>query len=128
MEKKIRLLCSVIFAFALLCTLSLFDKETVKADDHQFTIDRNDALLRYSGTGGIIEINGHEGDCANLFDAGRRPVEEFTSVFPEGNGFVYEIREVIRCLSEGKLTSDVMTPDATIGCCKLYDQILRKRA
>ena len=85
-------------------------------------------FLSVTGTGGIIEINGHEGDCANLFDAGRRPVEEFTSVFPEGNGFVYEIREVIRCLSEGKLTSDVMTPDATIGCCKLYDQILRKRA
>ena len=83
-------------------------------------------FLSVTGTGGIIEINGHEGNRANLFDAGRRPVEEFTSQFPEGNGFVYEIREVIRCLKDGKLTSDVMPPDATIGCCKLYDQILGK--
>ncbi len=83
-------------------------------------------FLSVTGTGGIIEINGHEGNRANLFDAGRRPVEEFTSEFPEGNGFVYEIREVIRCLRDGKLTSDVMTPDATIACAKLFDQILGK--
>ncbi len=83
-------------------------------------------FLSVTGTGGIIEINGHEGNRANLFDAGRRSVEEFVSEFPEGNGFVYEIREVIRCLKEGKLTSDVMTPDATIACAKLFDQILGK--
>lgn len=79
-----------------------------------------------TGTGGIIEINGHEGTRAVRFDAGRRQIEEFTSEFPNGNGFVYEVREVIRCLSAGKLTSDVMTPEATIGCAKLFDQILGK--
>ena len=79
-----------------------------------------------TGTGGIIEINGHEGTRADRFDAGRRHVEAFISEFPNGNGFVYEIREVIRCLADGKLTSDVMTPDATIGCAKLFDQILGK--
>ena len=83
-------------------------------------------FIGITGTGGIIEVNGHEGDRALLLDAGRRPVEEFTSSFPEGNGFVYEIREVIRCLREGRLISDIMPPDATIGCAKLFDQILGK--
>ncbi len=82
------------------------------------------SFLSLTGTGGIIEVNGHEGTCAALMDAGRHVTETFESEFPEGNGFVYEIREVIRCLKTGKLTSDVMTADATIGCAKLFDRIL----
>lgn len=84
------------------------------------------SFLSLTGTGGIIEINGHEGTCAVLMDAGRRVPETFDSEFPEGNGFVYEIREMIRCLKADKLTSDVMTAEATVGCAKLFDQILRK--
>ena len=36
-----------------------------------------------------------------------------------------EIEEVVRCINEGKITSDVMPPEATIQCAELYDKILR---
>jgi len=85
------------------------------------------SFISITGTAGLIEIpNGHEGIGAVLCGTNRTPYETFNSQFPAGNGFVYEIREVIRCLREGKLTSDVMPPDATIACAKLFDQILGK--
>ena len=62
------------------------------------------------------------GDRVRLYDENRNLVEEV--VEPWENGFVYEIREVMRCVREGRLYSETMPPEATIECARIYDKIL----
>lgn len=77
-----------------------------------------------NGTRGCIELPwGSSGFTAQLFDDRRRLVETFEESFE--NGFVFEVREVVRCINEGLLYSPVMPPEATIQCAALYDRILR---
>lgn len=77
-----------------------------------------------NGDRGYIEIpfvsGGH---TIRLYDENRALCEEFTDCWE--NGFVYEIQEVIRCVREGKLHSDIMPPEATIECAKIIGKILR---
>ena len=42
---------------------------------------------------------------------------------PEINGFEYEIREVSRCVREGKTSSTVFPPEDSIATIQLMDQI-----
>ena len=77
-----------------------------------------------NGTKGSIELPwGSSGYTAKRYDDRRQLVETYEERFE--NGFVYEIEEMIRCISEGKITSDIMPPEATIQCAALYDKILR---
>lgn len=39
------------------------------------------------------------------------------------NGFVYEIREVIECVTHGKIESDVVPHKDTLECARIFDQI-----
>lgn len=77
-----------------------------------------------NGSDGYIELpfvsGGHK---IMRYDANRRLEEEFTEPFE--NGFVYEIEEVVRCIAQGKLYSEIMPPEATIACAEVFDQILR---
>ena len=76
-----------------------------------------------SGDRGYIEIPFVTfGDTVRLFDGNRELVEEVVDHWE--NGFVYEIREVIRCVREGRTVSETMPPEATIECARIYDKIL----
>lgn len=77
-----------------------------------------------TGDKGFVEIPFVTfGDTVRLFDENRNLVEEVVEHWE--NGFVYEIREVMQCIREGRLSSEIMPPEATIECAQLYDKILR---
>ncbi len=80
--------------------------------------------MMFNGTKGCIELPwSSSGSVAKRYDGRRQLAETFE--LPLANGFVYEIEEVVRCIHEGRLTSDIMPPEATIQCAELYDKILR---
>ncbi len=77
-----------------------------------------------NGTEGYIEF-----PCiislkeVRLYDKNRCLAEEFKA--PWQNGFEFQIEHMLRCLAEGKLTSDVVTPAITIESAAVYDAVLR---
>ena len=77
-----------------------------------------------NGSEGYIELpfvsGGHH---ARLYDERRNLVEEFYDPWP--HSFRFELEEVVRCIREGRITSDIMPPEATIECAEIYDKILR---
>ncbi|MBR5444479.1 MAG: Gfo/Idh/MocA family oxidoreductase [Clostridia bacterium] len=82
-------------------------------------------LMVINGTAGSIEIPvTHRGNTCKLFDGSGTETECFTCTYE--NGFTWEVEETVRCIREGKLTSAVITPEATIECARLFDQILRE--
>lgn len=77
-----------------------------------------------NGSEGIVELPFVSGGFdVRRYDCHRNLVEEFHEHWE--NGFVFELQEVIRCIREGRITSDVMPPEATIECAWIYDRILR---
>ena len=90
----------------------------------QATVSANPKEYYYiTGDRGFIELPFVTfGDRVRLYDGNRNLVEEV--VEPWENGFVYEIREVIRCIREGRLHSHIMPPEATIECTRIYDKLL----
>ena len=91
----------------------------------QATIAANPREYYYiTGDKGFIELPFVTfGDRVRLYDENRNLVEEV--VEPWEVGFVYEIREVIRCIREGRQYSHIMPPEATIECARIFDKILQ---
>lgn len=76
-----------------------------------------------NGSDGYIELPFSSGGFdAMLYDERRNLVEHFHQEWP--NGFVFELEEVIRCIREGRITSDIMPPEDTIACAEVFDKIL----
>lgn len=77
-----------------------------------------------NGSDGFVELpfvsGGHH---ARLYNSRRELVEEFYDPWP--HGFRFELEEVIRCIREGRITSEIMPPEDTIQCAEIYDRILR---
>jgi len=81
-----------------------------------------DSFLDLFGTEGRIRIPTPvtAQSCALYGADGAR--EEYTA--PSENGFVYEIRDMARCIREGKITSGVIPPEDTIQCAAIFDKVL----
>ena len=78
-----------------------------------------------NGDRGFIEIpTANVGDQCYLYDEERRLVEHFREPFPEGNGFVYEIRAMADCIRAGAITCPTVPPEMTIECARVYDLLL----
>ncbi|MDO5424758.1 MAG: Gfo/Idh/MocA family oxidoreductase [Eubacteriales bacterium] len=78
-------------------------------------------VLIISGSKGRIELpNPHYGKECILYE-GREETEHF--IGDEENGFVYEIREAMRCVREGRIESPVIPHRDTVGCARIFDQI-----
>ncbi len=60
-----------------------------------------------------------------LYDKSRRLVEEFHA--PWENGFEFQIEHMLRCLANGKQTSDIVTPQITVETAAVYDAVLRRK-
>lgn len=77
-----------------------------------------------NGSDGYIELpfssGGHD---VMLYDERRNLVEHFREEWP--HGFVFEIEEVVRCIREGRMTSGITPPEATIQCAGVFDKVLR---
>lgn len=77
-----------------------------------------------NGSDGYIEVPFVSGGYdVRLYDGQKNLAEEFHDHWE--HGFVYELAEVVRCIREGRITSDIMPPEATIECAGIYDKILR---
>lgn len=82
------------------------------------------AYVVINGSDGMVElpfVNG--GFDAWLYDSRKNLVEEFHEHWD--HNFVFELQEVVRCIREGRITSDIMPPEATIESAEIYDKILR---
>ena len=77
-----------------------------------------------NGSDGYVELpfssGGHD---VMLYDSRRNLVEHYHNEWP--HGFVFELEEVIRCIREGRITSDIMPPEDTIACAEVFDKVLR---
>ena len=77
-----------------------------------------------NGSDGYIELpfssGGHD---AMLYDVKRNLVEHYRNEWT--HGFVFEIEEVVRCIRDGRITSDIMPPEDTIACAEVFDKVLR---
>ncbi len=77
-----------------------------------------------NGTNGYIELpfvsSGYD---AFLYDGRKTLIEHYRQPFE--NGFTYEVEEVVRCINEGKIQSDIMPAESTIQCARIYDKLLR---
>ncbi|MGN1345877.1 MAG: Gfo/Idh/MocA family protein [Eubacteriales bacterium] len=80
-----------------------------------------------NGSDGCVELPfGSSGFLAKRYDSRRQLAETFEGTFE--NGFVFEIEEMLRCIRAGRLTSEIMPPEATIQCAEIYDKVLRGKS
>lgn len=88
-----------------------------------FTANAREYLI-INGSKGNIELPwGSSGFTAKRYDEYCRLAETFEEPFE--NGFVFEIEEVVRCINEGRTTSEIMPPQSTIQCARIFDKVLR---
>jgi predicted dehydrogenase len=77
-----------------------------------------------NGSKGFIEIPAsHSVREVRLHKENRELVEKCE--IPYQNGFTFEIEEMIRCIEEGKITSEINPPEMTIECARIFDTVLR---
>ncbi len=86
-----------------------------------------DERIEIAGSKGrIIVPYPHHGDRAYLIDTAQNIKEEFIDVQTE-NGFVYEIEEVVKCIREGKIESEIVPHELTLRCSELFDAIYAQK-
>ena len=79
-----------------------------------------------NGENGVIEIpSASVNDECFLYNVRTELSGHFKEKFPAGNGFVFELREVIDCITRGSLYSDIMPPEATIECARVFEEIIK---
>ncbi len=84
-----------------------------------------DEKLVICGDKGRIEVpHAHFAKEALLYGKDRTVCEHFVDT-ETTNGYVYEVREFIECVKNGKLESDVIPHKDTVECCKIFDMVLK---
>ena len=73
------------------------------------------------GSEGFIRIpRSHCSHSCTLYNSKGLPVKRFQKNY--GNGFVFEVRETMRCIRAGKLESETVPHSATMQCAKIFDK------
>lgn len=76
------------------------------------------------GSKGYIRVPKiHWGHEAILYDSDQNEVERFSE--PDPFGFVYEVREVISCVEQGKLESDIAGREMTLMNCRIFEKMMK---
>lgn len=83
-------------------------------------------LILYGEEGKIILPSSHFASNAYLYDRAGNLIEHFKDEVTQ-NGFVYEVAEAARCVSEGKLESDVVPLSVTLDSTAFYERIYGTR-
>lgn len=77
----------------------------------------------FYGEEGYIELDWlHFGHRVRLYGNDRAVKEEY--VQEDVNGFIYQVKEAVRCIEAGLLESDTVPHKMTIQCCEIFDQCL----
>lgn len=81
-----------------------------------------------NGTKGRIELpDFHVGNTATFVPFSSDTPESAVFSYPGDNGFVFEAGEVASCIRDGKTFSEVVPPETTIECAKIFDLVLGKK-
>lgn len=83
------------------------------------TCEVQQALNIYGTKGRIYIENPHFADSCTLYD--RKGISE-TFYARRDNGFEYEIEELIRCVKDGKIESDIIPHKDTLLCAEIFDK------
>ena len=79
------------------------------------------------GAKGFIEFpNFQSGESYTIFKhEGTNEIKDTLEIFEKNhtNGFVYQVEEVVRCIKEGKLESEIIPLDETIGIMEVMDKM-----
>lgn len=102
------------------------DFEYTLADIITSFVTRMDEKMVIYGKGKIVLPHPHFASECFLYNEMGELAEHFRDEETQ-NGFVYEIQEVIRCISEGKKESVVMPWRDTLDCARLFDKIAGTR-
>lgn len=95
-------------------------RETLADLTVSFEVPMNDEMVLYGEKGKIVMPNPHYPSEVMVYDHHGNLTDHYKDE-ETVNGFVYEVREVIRCITEGKDHSDIETPETTIACAALFD-------
>ncbi len=76
----------------------------------------------YGENGYIVMEKFHVGDRVKLYGKDGKLEEEY--VQEDVNGFVYQIREAVRCIQRGLLESEIASHKMTLECCSVFDKCL----
>lgn len=87
-----------------------------------FVTNLNEELCINGKKGKIAIPHPHYAGEAFLYDENGKLAEHFIDEGPQ-NGFIYEIQEVVDCVSSGHIESDIQSHEDTIECARLFDQI-----
>ena len=83
-----------------------------------------DERLELTGSEGKIMIrNPHYADQIVLYDGQGKLIEQYSDQVTE-NGFVYEIKEMVDCVRNGKTESSIVPHRMTLECAKIFDKII----
>lgn len=85
------------------------------------TLDQQMSI--YGDMGRIVLPNPHFASEAFCYDKDGNLTEHFKDE-ETTNGFVYEIKETIRCVQEGKTESEIVPFETTLDCARLFDRIM----
>lgn len=84
-----------------------------------------DERLELTGSEGKIMIrHPHYADQIVLYDGQGKLIEQYSDQVTE-NGFVYEIKEMVDCVRNGKTESSIVPHRMTLECAKIFDRIVR---
>ena len=83
--------------------------------------DVDERLVLYGDQGRIVIPHPHYGNDVFLYTKGEEPALTFHD--DTENGFVYEIQEVMECISQGKIESSTVPHSLTMACSEVFDEI-----
>jgi predicted dehydrogenase len=89
-----------------------------------FNLKMNNHALIYGEQGFIESLQFMKAERFTVYlHDGQNEIKETVRYFEKNhrNGFIYQVEEVVRCLKEGKLESDIMSLEETIGIMEIMD-------
>ena len=87
-----------------------------------FLTNLTEGLTITGELGRIVVPNPPFASEAYLYDTSGNLLEHFRDE-KTGNGFIYEVREVVKCVQERRIESTVQPHSATLACARLFDRI-----
>lgn len=86
----------------------------------------DEVMVLYGEKGKIVIPKPHYTKEAFLYGPRNELLEHYTDDTTQ-NGFVYEIKEVIKCIQEGRIESHVVPHILTLNCSRLFDRIFETK-
>ena len=84
-------------------------------------------MAKIYGTEGFIEFPDFQAGESYTISKhdGTNEVKDTIEIFEKNhlNGFIYQVAEVVRCIKEGKLESEIIPLDETIGIMEVMDNM-----